>query len=665
VSAAIAKLTPTQFGLIAASVLVAVMPHLWRLPLPFVALLLALLIGRWLQRQRNCTRIPVWLKLPLVLLFPILVVLHYGNIFGREPGSALACAMLVMKLVETDTRRDARACICFASFVLMSALLFDSGLGFALLLFVALALLLAAMRELEPRPADAPKRAWLSIVRDDLRSGAFALTVAVPLALCVFVFFPRLGSPLWGAPTDSSARTGLGDHMAPGTFQELLIDDSPAFRVSFDGALPARALLYWRGPVLWYFDGTAWSRPEYFASRRDSHSLQTLGATLGYDVALEPSDRHWLLALDMPVDTPDNAVRGADMSLVSHTPVDRLLSYHATSAPNYRLDVSLDREQRRLALQLPADFNPRSRELAQRWRSELRNDDAVIKAALDLFHKEFFYTLNPPLLARDSVDDFLFGAGMQRGFCEHFSSAFTFLMRAAGIPARVVTGYQGGYFNNVGNYLVVRQSDAHAWAEVWLEGRGWVRVDPTSAVSPQRVELGARAAAGASAPWYQADWLVGLRNQFDLVNRAWNDVIVQFNALRQQGLLTPFGIDKAEYGDLVAILIGSSTLLLGLFAWWTLRSPRRSGDPLDAAYARLCEKLARAGAVRAPAEGPRSFALRIAVTNLNGPAIVDLLERYVGLRYACALPSMDAVREFSRSVASLHVATLPKHVAQA
>jgi hypothetical protein len=224
----------------------------------------------------------------------------------------------------------------------------------------------------------------------------------------------------------------------------------------------------------------------------------------------------------------------------------------------------------------------------------------------------------------------------------------------------VVTGYQGGYFNGVGNYLVVRQSDAHAWAEVWLEGRGWVRVDPTSAVSPQRVELGARAAAGASAPWYQADWLVGLRNQLDLVNRVWNDVIVQFNALRQQSLLTPFGIDKAEYADLVAILIGSSTLLLGLFAWWTLRSPRRTGDALDEAYAQLCRKLARAGATRAPAEGPLSFAQRLGFTKLNNPAITALLEQYVCLRYACALPSITLVRDFTRRVAALRVAALPK-----
>ena len=646
-------LTPAQFGLVAASVFAAVLPHLWRLPWMFSGPILVLLIGRWLQRQRAGVRIPAWVKLPLILIFPILIIFHYGNIFGREPGSALACAMLALKLVETEARRDARAAICFASFVLMSALLFDSSLGFALLLFVVLILFFAAMRELEPRPTGSAARSGRAILGEDLRAGALALAAAVPLALCVFVFFPRLGSPLWGAPTDTSARTGLGDRMAPGTIQDLLIDDSPAFRVSFDGPLPPRAELYWRGPVLWHFDGSAWTHPEYFASARTTGDLQATAATIGYEVTLEPTDRRWLLALDMPVSAPNNAVRGADMSLVSRTPVDSLLRYRVNSAPHYRLESTLGREHRALALALPRGFNPRARELAQRWRQELVSDDAIVRAALELFHKEFFYTLNAPLLGRNSVDDFLFDT--QRGFCEHFSSAFTFLMRAAGIPARVVTGYQGGYYNATGHYLVVRQSDAHAWSEVWLAERGWVRVDPTAAVSPQRVDLGARAAAGDSAPWYQADWLQGLRNHLDLVNRAWNDVVVQFNALRQQSLLTPFGIAHADYMDLMWTLIGVSSLLLALFAWWVLRAPPVAGDPLDAAYARLCRKLARAGAPFTPAEGPQTLAARAAAAWPGNRMLQPLFASYVGLRYACALPSAEAVRRFARAVGALRI----------
>ncbi len=637
-------LTPLQFGLTATAVLVAVLPHLARLPWWIAAPILALLGLRWLQRRRAGTRIPAWIKLPLVLLFPILIVFHYGNLFGREPGSALACAMLALKLMETESRRDARAAICFSAFVLMSALLFDNSLAFTASLLAALIVLLAALRALE-----SPHTRLAA----DLRGGSVALTAALPLALCVFVFFPRLSSPLWGTPNNATARTGLGDRMAPGTMQELLIDDSPAFRVRFDGAPPPRNELYWRGPVLWQFDGSAWTRSEFFAAQRNVGVVRASSARVSYEVTLEPSERHWLLALDVPLAAPAGAVRGADMSLVSRERVDNLLRYRMVSAPHYVLDPELSASDRRLALQLPPGFDPGARELAQRWRGEFRSEDGIMRAALDLFHREFSYTLNAPLLGRDSVDDFLFGT--KRGFCEHFASAFTFLMRAAGIPARVVTGYQGGYFNRMGNYWVVRQSDAHAWSEVWLSGRGWMRVDPTAAVSPQRVELGAAAAAGASAQWYQADWLLALRNRFDLVNRFWNDAIVRFDALRQSHLLTPFGVDRADYPQLMTALLTASTLLLGLVAWWVLRVPPRESDPLDAAYARLCRKLARAGALRDPAEGPLTFAARVAAQLPAKSGVVELLTDYVGLRYACALPPPERIRFFTRAVDTLRL----------
>ena len=638
-------LTELQFRLTATAVFVAVLPHLLRLPWLISAPTLVLFALRWLQRRRGGARLPAWIKLPLVLLFPVLIVFHYGNLFGREPGSALACAMLVLKLMETENRRDARAAICFSAFVLMSALLFDNGLWTTAALCVALVALLAALRALEsPRTALLP----------DLRSGAFALAGALPLALCVFVFFPRLGSPLWGAPNDTSARTGLGDRMAPGTMQELLIDDSPAFRVVFDGTPPPRNELYWRGPVLWQFDGSAWTRPEWLAAPHDGSEVRVRGPRIGYAVTLEPSARQWLLALDVPLMAPDGAVRGADMSLVSNTRVDDPTRYRMVSAPDYELEPVLSPLRRRLALQLPPGFDPQSRALAQRWHDEFDgNANLVVRAALDLFHNEFSYTLNAPLLGRDSVDDFLFDT--KRGFCEHYASAFTFLMRAAGIPARVVTGYQGGYFNRFGNYWVVRQSDAHAWSEVWLAGRGWVRVDPTAAVSPQRVQIGAGAAAGASAPWYQANWLLEWRNRLDLVNRFWNDAIIQFNALRQQSLLAPFGISRAEYPQLMLAMLAAGSLLLGLFAWWVMRTPTPPGDALDAAFAKFCRKLARAGVPRAPSDGPITLARR-AEARLPAPqAAQRLLADYVGLRYACALPAPERIQTFTRAVAALRL----------
>ena len=642
-------LTAPQFVLTGASVFAAIAPHLARMPQMFALLVLALFAWRMLQRVRGGTRIPAFVKLPLVVLIPILVIAYYGNVFGREPGSALACAMLVLKLIETESRRDARAAIAFASFVLMSALLFSSGLGFTLLLCLALILFLATLHELEPRAAPTSALAWRGHFRRGLKVGAIALLAAVPLSLCVFLFLPRLGSPLWGAPTDdSSARSGLGDSMDPSSLQELLIDDTPAFRVSFDGPLPDRSLRYWRGPVLTRFDGKIWMRPGFFADAKDANALKAVGKIVSYEVTMEPSDHRWLLALDVPLAAPEDSARGADMSLVAVKPVDQLLRYSARSALSYQLEPELSARERKRNLLLPEGFNPRARELAAQWRSQLHDDETISRVPLTLFAKDFFYTLAPPELGRDSVDDFLFDT--KRGFCQHYASAYTFLMRAAGIPARVVTGYQGGYFNTLGNYLVVRQSDAHAWSEVWLSGRGWVRVDPTGAVSPQRVELGARAAAGASAAWYQSNWLLDVRNELDLINRSWNNIVVQFNQLRQERLLTPFGIPKADYFELIWILIGSSTVLLGVYSWWVLRRPRGQADALDAAYASLCRKLAGVGAVRAPCEGPVVYAARLRALPQIDVQVQQLLDRYAALRYGQVEPAMAQVREFAAAV---------------
>ena len=453
----VAKLTPLQFTLTAASVFAAVLPHLSRLPPTFALLILGLLIGRVVQRGFGGARVPALLKLPLVLLVPVLVVVHYGNVFGREPGSALACTMLALKLIETEQRRDARAAIAFCCFVLMSALLFNSGMGFTLMLCAALALFLTTLLQLELRPlASTQPREWRRRLIGGLRISATSLVAAIPLTFCVFIFLPRLGSPLWGAPTDTAAaRSGLGDSMDSSDLQELLIDDSPAFRVSFDGPLPERSKLYWRGPVLTHFDGKVWNRPHSVgeAPRRDA--VAQLGNVVDYEVTLEPSDRRWLLALDVPLGAPENAARGADMSLVAAKPVDQLLRYRASSALRYELGAQLGDRERAHDLAVPAGFNPRARALAAQWRNDFDDDGAIIRAALDLFHKDFFYSLSVPEAGRDAIDDFLFDT--HKGFCQHYSSAFTFLMRSAGIPARVVTGYQGGYFNTLGNYLVVRQ----------------------------------------------------------------------------------------------------------------------------------------------------------------------------------------------------------------
>ena len=658
-SEAATALTNRQFAFVTVVVLAAVLAHVPHLPPGITVLVLALVAASWLRHRHGAAALPGWGKLLLIVVFALVLIAQYRSLIGREPGSALACAMLASKLLETRTRRDAFAAICFASFTLMSALLFDTSLAFTLASFAGVMLLLAAMRELEPqpaamaKPATSPRSCWPA-----LRASLVSLAVAAPLALCGFVFIPRLDSPLWRTPADASAHTGISDTMSPGSVQNLLLDDSAAFRVGFDGAPPARAQLYWRGPVLTDFDGTTWRRRETGIAKPEPGESAVGSGAIGYEVTLEASDKPWLFALDVPVDVPAETLRGRDMSLVRRRPVTELFRYRARSVLDYRFDQRLPPNLRSATLTLPDGFNPRSVEQGKTWRNELHDDDAIIRATLELFHNAFFYTLSPPLLGRDSVDDFLFGT--KRGFCEHYAAAFVVLMRAAGIPARVVTGYQGGYFNAVGNYLLVRQSDAHAWAEVWRAGRGWVRVDPPAAVSPQRVELGAQAVTFDESAWYRG-WLLAARNRVDLINRAWNGVVVQFNAQRQQSLLHPFGIDRIEPGTLLWLLIGTSTLVLGLATLWAMRAARLRAVPLDAAYDALCAKLARTGTPRSDSEGPLDYALRLRTTPPLSARCAAEVQRlftdYVGLRYARAFPTGEGIAEFARGVRRLRLET--------
>lgn len=625
-------------------------PHLpW-----WLGVALALILGwRWWQRRRQAGRVPRWLKLPLLVLLTLAVIVQYGNIFGREPGTALAVGLLILKLLETETARDVRVGISFACFALMAALLFDQGLIATVVVALGLLPALATLRALEPGqlPSSLPRA---------LLPGLALSAAALPLALLAFLLVPRLSSPLWGAPSQDQARAGLGDSMTPGNFTDLLTDDHPAMRVSFDGAPPPPDRRYFRAYVMWNFDGRSWRQldPRY-APPRQPAPLE-VASSIRYQISLQPTRRRVLPMLDVPLQAPAQATLQADHEVMADKPVNDQLDYAARSALQYRLQPSLDERSRRLGLRLPADFNPRTHALAAQWRQRYGGDDAaIVQAALSLFHDGGFrYTLAPAPLGRDSVDDFLFDT--HEGFCEHYSSAFTVLMRAAGIPARVVTGYQGGYWNKYGNYLLVRYSDAHAWSEVWLAGRGWVRVDPTGAVRPERVSLGAAAAAGDQLSWYRNDWLQGLRNRWDIVNRWWDQGVIGFDALRQRGLLTPFGIRDADTATLGVLLAISSVLFIAIGLAWALlrRQPR---DPLRGALRELERKLARKGIARRPAEGPQHYLSR-AARALPGQRdeLASLMRSYLELRYAHDEPPTEPLRAFLHAVRDFRIVNVVK-----
>lgn len=638
-----------QFELLGATVAATLAAHLGHLPIWMwmpLALLLALRV--W-SRRRGAASVGPWIRLPLAALLLAVVVIHFGNVFGREPGSMLACGMLALKLLETERVRDAQVALAFAAFVLMSALLFTQTLWFALAIFAVLLLLLAALAALQPAPIGTRQP-----LRRDLRTAAWLLGASLPLAAAAFALVPRLGSPLWGSPgSNAVARTGLSDQMTPGALTDLLTDDSPAFRVSFDSAAPpAPALRYFRAIVLWDFDGATWSRQH----SRDYAPLEPArpeGASTDYTITLEPTDRNWLPTLDLPLAAPTSAYLGADRVLRAYRPVTQPREYRMESATRYVLAPTLSPIERRRALALPIGFDPQARALAQRWHEQGLDDDAVVLAALRMFRASFIYTLNPPALGHDSIDDFLFTT--RRGFCEHYSSAFVFLMRAGGIPARIVTGYQGGWWNRDGGYLLVRQSDAHAWAEVWIAGQGWRRVDPTAAVSPARVELGA-AAANGNPGWAQADWLRALRNQFDFANRVWTQGIIRFDALRQKRMLTPFGIADANQGDLLLALSAVLGVMMIIAALWAMRRVvQRSDDGVERAWSRLLDRLARAGVARRRNEGPLDLLRRTRGHALTlGAQLAPLVEDYVDLHYANRAVTPERIDAFVRATRSFH-----------
>lgn len=628
-------------------------PHLLHLPafIPMFCLVFAL----WrLMSAHYAWALPgMALRTLLTLAALTGAYLGFGTVLGRDAGTGLLVIMLGLKLLETRCYRDAVVVLFLDYFLCVTAVLYSQAIPILVYLTLVLLVITAAMIELnQPTRVRVPLHTMLR------RAGALLLQ-AIPFAVLLFVLFPRLPGPLWGLPQDGEGgMSGLDDSMNPGSITHLSRSDRIAFRADFSGPLPPAHLLYWRGPVLWYTDGRSWSsgRDKTVAAPAAGLGFTPLGAErLEYTVTLEPHNRSWLYALDLPLTVPAQARRTADLFLVAERPVRQLMRYTAASATSYRTDA-LSGAERARALQLPP-ANPAAQALGAQWRRLAADDAAVVERALRFFAEEpFFYTLDPPPLAGDSVDEFLFE--MRRGFCEHYSAAFTLLMRAAGIPARVVTGYQGGEVNPLGDYLIVRQRDAHAWSEVWLAGQGWVRIDPTAAVAPSRIEEGIDSVLPAEQRGLLSDIGGGTlgalwqrsRLAWDTLNNRWNQWVLAYGPENQAALLARFGL-RTWTGMALTLLAGTVVLLAALGMTALLLRRRRRLDPALALYLRYCRKLARRGIVRAPNEGPAAFAVRVQQQLPERREAVALINRlYIAIRYGC-LYSADQINQLRRAVA--------------
>ncbi|MBE5270989.1 DUF3488 and transglutaminase-like domain-containing protein [Stenotrophomonas sp. B2] len=608
-----------------ASAALALLPLLLQLP-PMLATVIALaaLLTAALSWRRV---LPMPVRLLLVLGMLAAIVWQMGLVRpGRDTGCALLAAMLAIKSSELRSLRDARSLLGFALFSPFAAFLLDQGPLTTLLAALAGLCALLALQRL----AQGEGHADALPLRGQLKGVGRLLALGLPLALASFWLFPRLSTPLWGVPERAVSTPGLSDSMEPGQWLDLMADDTPALRVQFFGAVPDPDQRYWRGPVLTDFDGRRWTRDR--ARTQRPPAIVDAGARgWDYQIDYEPTDRRQLVALDLPTRAPEGSTLDADMSLLSDRTLSALSRWRLHSAPPQHFDSALPPYLRRAALQLPAGFNPRTATLARQWRQEAgSNDEAVVRRALQWITTDFSYTLDTPVAGRDPIDEFLFG--YKAGFCEHFSSAFVVLMRNAGIPARVVTGFAGGTRNRVGDYWVVRRMDAHAWAEVWLPQRGWVRVDPTAAVAPERIldTLDDRLLADAGNPLQQR-WLQ-LGQMGDWLRRGWNDLVLSFDARRQQQLFKPLGLDDIKPGQLLSGFV-MAALAAVLWMAWLLARGERERDPLLRAWHRLGRRYARLGLAREPHEPALLWARRVHACRPD-PALLALSQRFADARYA-------------------------------
>jgi transglutaminase-like putative cysteine protease len=630
-------------AVLVAAATVTVAPHTFWLPWWVDVSAGVLLSWRVFIALRARALPPRWLLLLLTCAGGIAVFFSHRTIMGRDPGVTLLVLLLFLKLLETRARRDVFVVAFLVFFVALANFFYSQSIQTAGLILVIVVLTTAALVGFS-----APERP----VADNLVTASRMLLQAGPVMLVLFFLFPRVQGPLWGLPQDAyTGVTGLSDTMSPGSISALSTSDAIAFRVKFEGAPPPRGRLYWRGPVLSEFDGFTWraARP-----RLRNLSLEVRGEPVDYEVTLEPHNRNWLFALEMPSRIPPTARLTADYMAISLPPVRSRIRYAMRSYLEYRASSGSDPEELTHLLRLPPEVNPRARALANQWRESLPDSAAIVRRAIEFFRgNRFEYTLLPPALGRDSVDEFLFGT--KQGFCEHFASSFVFLMRAAGVPARVVTGYQGGDTNPVDDYMVIRQADAHAWAEIWLAEAGWTRVDPTAAAIPVRIEQGIAAAAprGALLPLFMrsgSSLLKSLRNNWEALTNHWNQWVLGYNPDRQREMLSRLGVHQPSWQTLAVMLFWSVAGVVVLIALWLLRNIRRE-DEVHRAWLRFCAKLARAGLTRAGAEGPLDYAdrvgTRLPARDAEVRAIAGL---YVDLRYGprAEAPSVARFRHLVR-----------------
>jgi protein-glutamine gamma-glutamyltransferase len=579
----------------------------------------ALTVGVLVWRTTLALRglpLPSWpWRLGLLGLTLIATWATHRTLLGQDAGVTLVVVLLALKTLEMRARRDAFVVFFLGFFTLLTHFFYSQSLLTAAGILVALLGLLTALVNAH-MPVGRPSLAQAA------RIAATMAALGAPIMLVLFLLFPRL-SPLWGVPGEDKGRSGLSSTMRVGQIAELVLDDSIALRLRFEGRPPPQGELYFRGPVLGAFDGVEWrpTRTE-FPTRPLPSDLAVAGEPIRYEVTMEPHRRPWLFLLEAATQAPEvpgTRVRmTSELQWLTDRPMGSLVRYSAVSHTTFRhgpLEPALALQDH---VNLPPGYNPRTLELAQQLRREHGSGPEatprLVNAVMERLRTGGYrYTLEPGVYGQHTADEFWFDR--RQGFCEHIASSFVVLMRALDIPARIVTGYQGGELNGVDGYWTVRQRDAHAWTEVWQQDQGWVRVDPTSAVapgrtgSPQRLSAPEGAIAGAIRN-FNPDIAAQLRAAWEAVNNRWNQWVLNYTQGRQLDLLKNLGFKSPSWTDLAYVLIGVIVFVSLVGAAWTLWE-RQQHDPWLRLLQRARAQLRTLGVDSADHTPPRELAHRV------------------------------------------------------
>lgn len=601
------------------SLFALVTPHASRLPIWILALYAVAVIWR-LQVHRGRWSFPGrWVKVVMILSGFVGIYASYGSFVGLEPTVALLLIAFALKLLELSHRKDAYVLLFLGYFICLTQFLFSQDLLVTLYALVSVTVVTTALVAIH-RPGEHQFKLGT------LRVASVMLLQALPLMIVLFFLFPRFG-PLWTVPIKNhTAKTGMSDFMKPGDVASLSQSADVAFRVKFDGEIPVKSALYWRGLVLSRIEQGVWSALSSYdlpANQLRPQEVIIDGEPIRYNVIMEPTQQKWLYGLKYARSDTRTVMQTSDFRLFSPTLIETEFMYTVDSWTDVPVEETLSDWRRTTETQLPPTGNAKTRKLSLELREEAGSNAAFVDLVLDRFRVEpYVYTLRPGLLPeQDSIDAFLFQS--QRGFCEHYASAFVFMMRAAGVPARVVAGYQGGEINPINKTVIVHQFDAHAWAEVWLASRGWVRVDPTAAISPLRIEFGLEEAMASEGSFlstmllsparYRSIPLLNLlRLRYDALTYRWQTWVVGFDSERQFNLLRSF-FGETTAKAFAIVLLGSWALVLLPVAISLFRAPDiEPVRPLAKHYRIFCKRLARLDLIRGAGETPSQFAQRVA-----------------------------------------------------